>query len=123
MALLGAYHLYSEAAMYPLRTHLCVILLASGLSSALWPFGSRRFASNSLINAGSLGLDSTSRVIAFGDFNGDQSWATSLSWLIVMLIDIRLDILTLDAEQKTITVCIWNHGNSGTDPVVSGLIT
>lgn len=79
--------------MYPLRTHLCVIFLASGLSSALWPFGTRRFTSNSLINAGSLGLDSTGRVIAFGDFDGDQS----------------LDVLTLDAEQKTITVCIWNH--------------
>jgi len=36
-------------------------------------FSSKRFKGNSLINAGALGLDELSgRIIAFGDFDGDQ---------------------------------------------------
>jgi hypothetical protein len=39
---------------------------------AMWPFPPERFSGNSLIDAGSLGLDPDGRVVALGDFNGDQ---------------------------------------------------
>ncbi len=39
---------------------------------AIWPFPPKRFSGNSLIDAGSLGLSGEGRVVAFGDFNGDQ---------------------------------------------------
>lgn len=42
---------------------------------ALWPFPPKRFTGNSLIAAGSMGLDGDVRVAAFGDFNGDQLYA------------------------------------------------
>jgi integrin alpha FG-GAP repeat containing protein 1 len=41
-------------------------------SAAWWPFPPKRFAGNGLLPAGPLGLDTEERVIAFGDFNGDQ---------------------------------------------------
>jgi integrin alpha FG-GAP repeat containing protein 1 len=42
-------------------------------TTALWPFPPKRFSGNALLSAGSLGLDDNdSRVIAFGDFNGDH---------------------------------------------------
>lgn len=37
-----------------------------------WPFTIQRFKGNALIEAGTLGLESNARVVAFGDFNGDQ---------------------------------------------------
>ena len=37
-----------------------------------WPFPKKRFTKNSLIDAGSLGLSGDVRVVAFGDFDGDQ---------------------------------------------------
>src|SRR5579863_2669656 len=41
-------------------------------TTALWPFPPKRFSGNALVPAGTLGLDDgDSRVIAFGDFNGD----------------------------------------------------
>ena len=45
---------------------------------AIWPFPPKRFSGNSLISAGSLGVDTDDRVIAFGDFNGDQLYVLCL---------------------------------------------
>lgn len=39
---------------------------------AIWPFPPKRFTGNSLIDAGALGLSGDGRVVAFGDFSGDQ---------------------------------------------------
>jgi integrin alpha FG-GAP repeat containing protein 1 len=41
-------------------------------AQAIWPFPPKRFTGNALIDAGSMGLDGGGRVIAFGDFDGDQ---------------------------------------------------
>lgn len=41
-------------------------------TSALWPFPPKRFSGNSLLKAGPMGVDDNDRVIAYGDFNGDQ---------------------------------------------------
>ena len=55
---------------------LPAVLLLAGLAAfsaptvALWPFPTKRFSKNALLSAGSLGVEG--RVIAFGDFNGDQ---------------------------------------------------
>lgn len=59
----------------------------------MWPFSPKRFTKNALMSAGSLGLDGAGRVVAFGDFNGDQF----------------LDILSLDADQQELAVYLWNH--------------
>jgi len=40
--------------------------------AAIWPFPPKRFTGNSLIGAGSMGISDGERVVAFGDFNGDQ---------------------------------------------------
>ena len=39
---------------------------------AIWPFPSKRFTGSSLLEAGPLGITQEGRVVAFGDFNGDQ---------------------------------------------------
>ena len=41
-------------------------------SMAIWPFPPKRFRGNSLIDAGAMGLSGDGRVVAFGDFDGDQ---------------------------------------------------
>jgi hypothetical protein len=50
------------------------LFISCFLSSAfaIWPLPPKRFTGNSLIDAGSMGLTSDGRVVAFGDFNGDQ---------------------------------------------------
>ncbi|KAF7352408.1 T-cell immunomodulatory protein [Mycena venus] len=62
-------------------------------AAAMWPFPPKRFSANSLVDAGSMGINVQGRVIAFGDFNGDQ----------------YLDALTLDSDQQTLTVYLWSH--------------
>ena len=59
----------SLTAFYLLAT-LCLITP----SMAIWPFPPKRFRGNSLIDAGAMGLSGDGRVVAFGDFNGDQLW-------------------------------------------------
>ena len=49
-----------------------VVLFIVTPAQAIWPFSPKRFTGNALIDAGSMGLDGSERVIAFGDFNGDQ---------------------------------------------------
>ncbi|EIN08003.1 hypothetical protein PUNSTDRAFT_121158 [Punctularia strigosozonata HHB-11173 SS5] len=58
-----------------------------------WPFTTQRFKGNALLEAGTLGLASDVRVIAFGDFNGDQF----------------LDVLALGENQQTLMVYLWDH--------------
>ncbi|KAL1702182.1 hypothetical protein EV121DRAFT_262329 [Schizophyllum commune] len=61
--------------------------------AAVWPFTHERFTKNSLIDAGTRGLSGDERVIAFGDFNGDQ----------------LLDVLAIEDDQQTLKVYLWNH--------------
>jgi hypothetical protein len=49
---------------------------------SIWPFPEKHFKGNALLGAGSLGLDPESRVVAFGDFNGDQLYVTYCSKMI-----------------------------------------
>ncbi|KAJ6523586.1 hypothetical protein B0H19DRAFT_972767 [Mycena capillaripes] len=65
----------------------------SDTAVAIWPFPPKRFSGNSLVDAGSMGITVQGRVIAFGDFNGDQF----------------LDALTLDSDLETLTVYLWSH--------------
>ena len=55
--------------VFYLLATLCVTLSPS---LAIWPFPPKRFTENSLIDAGALGLSGDGRVVAFGDFDGDQ---------------------------------------------------
>lgn len=71
---------------------LTALLLVSP-ALAIWPFPPKRFTGNTLIDAGSMGLDDDGRVIAFGDFNGDQF----------------LDVLWLANDQQTLSVHHWSH--------------
>ena len=51
------------------------LLLACFLAlqaNAIWPFPPKRFSGTSLLKAGPMGVDGDNRVIAYGDFNGDQ---------------------------------------------------
>ncbi|OBZ75437.1 T-cell immunomodulatory protein [Grifola frondosa] len=80
-----------------LRRHMLYTLFAFAYLappiSAVWPFPPKRFSGNALLGAGSLGMDSDERVVAFGDFNGDQF----------------LDLLALGSDQQTLAVYLWNH--------------
>ncbi|KIK59028.1 hypothetical protein GYMLUDRAFT_74611 [Collybiopsis luxurians FD-317 M1] len=62
-------------------------------SHAIWPFEPKRFSGNSLVQAGPMGLTGPGRVVAFGDFNGDQF----------------LDALMLGSDERTLDVYLWNH--------------
>ncbi|KAF9464632.1 hypothetical protein BDZ94DRAFT_1256197 [Collybia nuda] len=75
--------------------HIYLFLISCLISSAfaIWPFPPKRFTKNSLINAGSMGLGSAGRIVAFGDFNGDQF----------------LDVLSLDTDQQTFSIYHWSH--------------
>lgn len=53
------------------RALLVTLLFISPVWS-IWPFSPKRFTKNALMEAGSMGLDDGDRIIAFGDFNGDQ---------------------------------------------------
>ena len=51
-----------------------VIGILSG-ANAIWPFPQKRFTAEAFIDAGPLGLDEVKgRVVALGDWNGDQKW-------------------------------------------------
>ena len=56
---------------------LLTLSLAPLHTNAIWPFPPKRFSANSLLEAGSMGLDTNDRVIAYGDFNGDQLYVNS----------------------------------------------
>lgn len=49
-----------------------IVLSLNCAAVSFWPFPPKRFTGNSLLEAGSLGLGEDQRVLAFGDFNGDQ---------------------------------------------------
>lgn len=52
---------------------LCLVALCLFTPAvAVWPFPPKRFTGNSLIDAGTMGLNGDGLVVAFGDFNGDQ---------------------------------------------------
>ncbi|KAK2460674.1 hypothetical protein APHAL10511_007144 [Amanita phalloides] len=72
--------------------YLICALLSSPVG-AIWPFPQKRFTKNTLIDAGSMGLDGNARVVAFGDFNGDQF----------------LDVVSLSEDQRTLALHYWNH--------------
>ncbi|KAH9170778.1 hypothetical protein EDB89DRAFT_2071520 [Lactarius sanguifluus] len=84
----------------PRRLSLLFLITSAALfvapTTALWPFPPKRFSGNSLVGAGSLGLDDgDGRVIAFGDFNGDHF----------------MDVITLASDQHTVFVYLWSHEN------------
>ena len=59
-----------------LATVLAIVELCP--AAAIWPFDQNRFVIEALIDAGPLGLEEvTGRVVAVGDWNGDQKWAQS----------------------------------------------
>jgi hypothetical protein len=50
-----------------------LVSLATGVLGVLpWPFPSKRFTANAFVDAGTLGLEDAGRIVAFGDFDGDQ---------------------------------------------------
>ena len=52
-----------------------VFLITNSLiipAAAIWPFPSKRFTANAFVDAQTLGLDDIGRIVAFGDFDGDQ---------------------------------------------------
>ena len=63
---------FSRRPKYRITPILLSLLLFTLPSHAIWPFPPKRFAGNSLIVAGSMGLDEDGRVVAFGDFDGNQ---------------------------------------------------
>lgn len=72
------------------RCKLSLLSLFAGLllfspSLAVWPFPPKRFTGNALIDAGSMGLDGDGRVVAFGDFNGDQLFVRAIFFCSIIL--------------------------------------
>jgi integrin alpha FG-GAP repeat containing protein 1 len=86
---------------------------------AIWPFPSKRFSANAFVDAQGLGLEDAGRIIAFGDFDGDQ-----------LLVDFHplchikanedsssLDVITLaepadpSSDQTILQLYTWSHSN------------
>lgn len=57
-----------------MRTHfiLSLVLVYLESATAAWPFKQEKFTGETLIDAGSLGVNVTGRVVALGDWDGDQ---------------------------------------------------
>ncbi|GJE88027.1 VCBS repeat-containing protein [Phanerochaete sordida] len=72
---------------------LLTLSLSTLQADAIWPFPPKRFSGNSMLSAGAMGVDSNDRVIAFGDFNGDQF----------------LDLVAVGPDQQELAVYIWDH--------------
>jgi integrin alpha FG-GAP repeat containing protein 1 len=49
---------------------------------AIWPFPEKRYSVEGLVNAGPLGIES-GRVIAVGDWNGDQQYALNAKYWVM----------------------------------------
>lgn len=65
-------HRLSHSTRQTMRIGLLALALVPG-AKAFWPFKKKRFTSESLLDAGSLGLDpDVGRIAAIGDVNGDQ---------------------------------------------------
>ncbi|KAG8786607.1 hypothetical protein FRC20_011034 [Serendipita sp. 405] len=70
-------------------------------TEALWPFPSKRFTANAFVDAQTLGLDDAGRIVAFGDFDGDQF----------------LDVVVLPAptssnsDQSLLHIYTWSHSD------------
>ena len=62
--------------MLPLGLLISCFLVSP--SAAIWPFPPKRFSGNSLLKAGSMGVDNNDRIIAYGDFNGDQLYVSNV---------------------------------------------
>ncbi|WVF71448.1 hypothetical protein IAT40_006252 [Kwoniella sp. CBS 6097] len=74
---------------------LLLLLATAAQVEAFWPFKEKRFKDEAFIDAGSLGLEGVKgRVVATGDWDGDQ----------------KLDLFTLNEDEKTITIHQWNRG-------------
>lgn len=58
-----------------MKTLFAFLSICCSTALAMWPFPPKRFTGNSLLEAGKLGLNNDGRVVAFGDFNGDQLYA------------------------------------------------
>ncbi|KAG2047539.1 hypothetical protein BDR06DRAFT_963815 [Suillus hirtellus] len=69
------------------------LLLLSPPVASIWPFSPKQFTKNSLLDAGLVGINDGDRIVAFGDFNGDQF----------------LDVLSVDSDQQTLSVYLWQH--------------
>jgi integrin alpha FG-GAP repeat containing protein 1 len=64
-----------------------------------------------LIDAGTMGLNGDGRVVAFGDFNGDQQWVfMPMYQQTIVIYPQRLDALVLASDQQTLSVYGWQRG-------------
>jgi integrin alpha FG-GAP repeat containing protein 1 len=93
---------------FPLAAFAIINLLPS--ANAIWPFRQKRFVAEALIDAGPLGLEAmTGRVVAVGDWNGDQKLTFhSLGGSLLMIS--RLDLFTLSEDSKTLQIHLWDRG-------------
>jgi len=64
---------------YPQHRFLALLFLGLvSTTKAIWPFPSKRFPQDSLVGTGAMGIDDGQRIVAFGDFNGDQLCASAV---------------------------------------------
>jgi len=59
-----------------------------------------------------MGLPADGRVIAFGDFDGDQLYVLLRCSGQYTDYTSRLDVLVLSTDQQTLSVHYWDHGMS-----------
>jgi integrin alpha FG-GAP repeat containing protein 1 len=55
------------------RTLFVLALTAEVMGvKAMWPFAEREYTAEGMVDAGSLGIEGIGRVVAVGDWDGDQ---------------------------------------------------
>lgn len=71
---------HTQAIMTSSKALFVLALTAEVLGvGASWPFGQKRYTEEALIDAGSLGVEGVGRVVAVGDWNGDQQYVETRS--------------------------------------------
>jgi hypothetical protein len=98
---------------------LISLALFAAPTTALWPFPPKRFSHNALVSAGTLGLDDgDSRVIAFGDFDGDHLCAFPF----LLHITVRMQVQSNANRQLLVwTLSHWPQTNAPS-PSTSGIM-
>jgi integrin alpha FG-GAP repeat containing protein 1 len=60
-----------------------------------------------------MGVDGNDRVIAFGDFNGDQLYVCIPGYQEACFLTVcSLDLIAVGPDQQTLAVYLWDHGLS-----------
>lgn len=98
------------------RTLLVLALTAEVIGvGALWPFRETRTTEEALVDSGPLGIEATGRVVAIGDWNGDQQYVSGLD-VLRLALRASADLITLSPDSKNVQIHLWDRSKARGKP-------